>query len=113
VRLYYESPEGGISVGEMIDGDDASLMCEYHESKEWINHKNHGIIKPSMTTKLIKTILPPNSMGILGNIPKGKHTLPSESLNSFIDGIRVLELSCFLDDEDIMHEDSPSSIIHR
>jgi hypothetical protein len=43
VRLYYESPEGGISVGEMIDGDDASLMCEYHESKEWINHNNHGI----------------------------------------------------------------------
>jgi hypothetical protein len=65
-----------------------------------------------MTTTLIKTILPPNSMGILGNIPKGEHSLPLKALNSFIDGIRVWELSCFSDDEDIMYEDSPSSIIH-
>jgi hypothetical protein len=34
VRLYYENLVGGIIVGELIDGDDASLMWEYHDSKE-------------------------------------------------------------------------------
>jgi hypothetical protein len=66
-----------------------------------------------MTTTLIKIVLPPNSMGRLGKIPKGEQSLPSKALNSVIDGIRVGEPSCFQDDEDIMHEDAPSSIIHR
>jgi hypothetical protein len=34
VRFYYENHVGGISVGKLINGDDVSLMWEYHDSEE-------------------------------------------------------------------------------
>jgi hypothetical protein len=66
-----------------------------------------------METTLIKIVLPPNSMGRLGKIPKGEQSLPSKALNSIINGIRVGDPSFFQADEDIIHEDAPSFIIHR
>jgi hypothetical protein len=64
-----------------------------------------------MIEALIKIVLSPNSMGILGNIPKGGQILPSKALNLVTYGTRVWEPSCF-QYEDILHQEDQSYIIH-
>jgi hypothetical protein len=66
-----------------------------------------------MIATLIKIVLLTNSMARLGKIPKGEQSLPSRPINLVINGIRVGDPSCFQDDDDTIHKDALSSIIHR
>lgn len=62
---------------------------------------------------VINIVLPPNSMERLGQILMGEQSNPSKAHSSIVDGTRVGETRCFQSKKGVMHEEDPSSTIHR
>ena len=62
---------------------------------------------------VINTILPPNSMGILGKIPMGGKSIPSKARSSLAEGTRMGESIRPQDEKDIMYKEVSSSMTHQ